>query len=145
MQLYGLKQLRIVREEKLDTKCLLAWSEDTLVLSFRGTASTRNAISDLQVVPQVHRCKPRSLTMFSNVYVCVQRLPTTQALCQEDVMGYHMTVSAKHAVSDLLGTAQVECLMAHPEPALSINLQAGASCMPPATGTLSCCRVAGGS
>ena len=50
MQLYGLKHLRIVREDKLDTKCLLAWSDDTLVLSFRGTASTRNAISDLQVV-----------------------------------------------------------------------------------------------
>ena len=54
MQLYGLKQLRTVREEKLDTKCLLAWSEDTLVLSFRGTASTRNAISDLQVTAQAH-------------------------------------------------------------------------------------------
>ena len=51
MQLYGLKQLRIVREEKLDTKCFLAWNEDILVLAFRGTASTRNAISDLQVKP----------------------------------------------------------------------------------------------
>ena len=49
MQLYGLKQLRVIREGKLDTKCILAWSEDTVVLSFRGTASTRNAISDLQV------------------------------------------------------------------------------------------------
>ena len=57
MQLYGLKQLRIVREEKLDTKCLLAWSEDTLVLSFRGTASTRNAISDLQVSGHAHQVR----------------------------------------------------------------------------------------
>ena len=60
MQLYGLKQLRIVREEKLDTKCFLAWNEDILVLAFRGTASTRNAISDLQVCnagQQVHCCR----------------------------------------------------------------------------------------
>ena len=49
MQLYGLKQLRLVREPKLDTKCLMAWNEDTLVLAFRGTASRQNAISDMKV------------------------------------------------------------------------------------------------
>ena len=53
MQLYGLEQLCVVREEKLDTKCFLAWNEDVLVLAFRGTASTRNAISDLQVIVRV--------------------------------------------------------------------------------------------
>ncbi len=49
MQLYGLKHLRLVRESRLDTKCLMAWNEDTLVLAFRGTASRQNAISDLKV------------------------------------------------------------------------------------------------
>ena len=49
MQLYGLQHLRLVREPKLDTKCLVAWNEDTLVLAFRGTASRQNAISDIKV------------------------------------------------------------------------------------------------
>ena len=49
MQLYGLKHLRLVREPNLDTKCLMAWNEDTLVLAFRGTASRQNAISDMKV------------------------------------------------------------------------------------------------
>ena len=70
MQLYGLKQLRVVREEKLDTKCFLAWNEDILVLAFRGTASTRNAISDLQV------CFPSTMlqppTLVSSVSVCLR-------------------------------------------------------------------------
>ena len=57
MQLYGLKQLRVVREEKLDTKCFLAWNEDILVLAFRGTASTRNAISDLQVFSECNTAR----------------------------------------------------------------------------------------
>ncbi len=37
-------------ERKLDTKALMAWSDDTLVLSFRGTASFTNVLSDLKVV-----------------------------------------------------------------------------------------------
>ena len=69
MQLYGLKQLRVVREEKLDTKCFLAWNEDILVLAFRGTASTRNAISDLQV------CFLSTMLQFFN-------LPHWSAVCR---------------------------------------------------------------
>ena len=33
----------------LDTKALLAWNQDTAVLSFRGTASWANACSDIRV------------------------------------------------------------------------------------------------
>ena len=32
-----------------DTKALLAWNGETVVLSFRGTASLQNACSDIQV------------------------------------------------------------------------------------------------
>ena len=35
----------------LDTKALLAWNKDTVVLSFRGTASLANACSDIRVGP----------------------------------------------------------------------------------------------
>ena len=49
MQLYDLKHLRLVRESRLDTKCLLAWNSDTLVLAFRGTASKVNAMADMKV------------------------------------------------------------------------------------------------
>ena len=69
MQLYGLKQLRVVREEKLDTKCFLAWNQDILVLAFRGTVSTRNAISDLQVTLPVQSCKAQAPTLISGVSI----------------------------------------------------------------------------
>jgi len=36
-------------ERKLDTKALMAWNDDTVVLSFRGTASFRNVLSDIKV------------------------------------------------------------------------------------------------
>ena len=32
-----------------DTKCLMAWGDDAVVLAFRGTASMANARADLQV------------------------------------------------------------------------------------------------
>eukprot|EP00891_Asterochloris_glomerata_P003520 jgi/Astpho2/3520/Aster-06433 len=67
MQLYGLKQLRVVREEKLDTKCFLAWNEDILVLAFRGTASTRNAISDLQVCFPSTMLQPPTLAWLTHL------------------------------------------------------------------------------
>ena len=36
-------------EKSLDTKVLLAWSRETVVLAFRGTASLANLVADLQV------------------------------------------------------------------------------------------------
>lgn len=49
MQLYNLVHSELVWELKLDTRCLMGWSDNTIVLSFRGTASMTNAWSDLQV------------------------------------------------------------------------------------------------
>ncbi len=49
MQLYNLFHSELVWELKLDTRCLMGWSQNVIVLSFRGTASMTNAWSDLQV------------------------------------------------------------------------------------------------
>ncbi len=48
MQLYGLTSFELLWERERDTKALMAWNEDTLVLAFRGTASLRNVIADIQ-------------------------------------------------------------------------------------------------
>ena len=34
---------------KVDTKCLMAWNDNLVVLSFRGTASMRNVLADVKV------------------------------------------------------------------------------------------------
>lgn len=34
-----------IHEKALDTKALMAWNEDTVVLSFRGTASFKNVLA----------------------------------------------------------------------------------------------------
>ena len=44
----GLSQVQLFWERSLDTKVLVGWSGDTIVISFRGTASLRNALADLQ-------------------------------------------------------------------------------------------------
>lgn len=36
-----------LHEKSLDTKALLAWSDDTVVLSFRGTASLKNVFAGM--------------------------------------------------------------------------------------------------
>ena len=47
--LYGLTDSELFWELQLDTRCLMGWSNDTIVVAFRGTASMTNAWSDLQV------------------------------------------------------------------------------------------------
>ena len=49
MSMYSLSSCKLFWDAALDTKCLLAWSQDTAVLAFRGTASFTNACSDLKV------------------------------------------------------------------------------------------------
>lgn len=49
MALYNLENFELMWERKLDTKALMAWNEDTVVLSFRGTASFRNVLADIKV------------------------------------------------------------------------------------------------
>ena len=48
MAMLGLSQVQLFWERSLDTKVLIGWSDDTVVISFRGTASLRNALADLQ-------------------------------------------------------------------------------------------------
>lgn len=49
MALYNLENFELMWERKLDTKALMAWNEDTVVLAFRGTASFRNVLADIKV------------------------------------------------------------------------------------------------
>ena len=48
MKLYGLTAFELLWERERDTKALMAWNDDTLVLAFRGTASLRNVLADIQ-------------------------------------------------------------------------------------------------
>ncbi len=48
MGLYGLEHSELFWEKALDTKLLLAWSDKTIVMAFRGTASMANALADVQ-------------------------------------------------------------------------------------------------
>ena len=47
--LYNLTDSELFLELQLDTRCLMGWSDSTIVVAFRGTASMKNALSDLQV------------------------------------------------------------------------------------------------
>ncbi len=49
MSLYGLRKFELLWERALDSKALIAWNDDTVVLAFRGTASLANLWADLQV------------------------------------------------------------------------------------------------
>ncbi len=49
MGMYDLTDSELFCEVKRDTRCLMGWNDSTIVLSFRGTASMTNALSDLQV------------------------------------------------------------------------------------------------
>ena len=49
MSLYGLRKFELLWERALDSKALIAWNDDTVVLGFRGTASLANLWADLQV------------------------------------------------------------------------------------------------
>ena len=55
MALYGLHSFELLWEKALHTKVLLAWSDTTCVLSFRGTSSWANVLADLEVTAAVLR------------------------------------------------------------------------------------------
>lgn len=48
MGMLGLDQVQLFWERSLDTKVLIGWSANTIVISVRGTASLKNAIADIQ-------------------------------------------------------------------------------------------------
>lgn len=49
MGMFGLDQVQLFWERSLDTKVLIGWSANTIVISVRGTASLRNFVADIQV------------------------------------------------------------------------------------------------
>ena len=49
MALYDLHSFELLWEKALDTKVLLAWSDSTCVVTFRGTSSWANVLADLEV------------------------------------------------------------------------------------------------
>lgn len=49
MSLYQLTESKLFTELQTDTRCLLAWNATRVVITFRGTASVKNAKADLQV------------------------------------------------------------------------------------------------
>lgn len=48
-ELFNLHSHEVIREPALDTKVLIAWGDDMVVVAFRGTASAKNAATDIQV------------------------------------------------------------------------------------------------
>jgi hypothetical protein len=62
MSLYFLEDYELVWDKERDTKVIMAWNYDTIVISFRGTASIANVKADAQVwltrVP-VEECNDR--------------------------------------------------------------------------------------
>lgn len=49
MGLYGLEHSELFWDKARDTKLLMGWSDNRIVLAFRGTASLSNVLSDVQV------------------------------------------------------------------------------------------------
>ena len=49
MRMYELEYLQHIWEPTRDSRVALAWSRTTVVLAFRGTASLKNAETDLKV------------------------------------------------------------------------------------------------
>lgn len=49
LKVYGLTKHELFWETKLDTRCLIGWNGCTMVIAFRGTASMKNAMTDIQV------------------------------------------------------------------------------------------------
>ena len=49
LNLYSLDQYHVLWEPEMDTKCILGWSRDNLIVcAFRGTISLQNVRTDLQ-------------------------------------------------------------------------------------------------
>ena len=87
MSLYGLTESESFWEVKQDTRCLVSWGGSHVVVAFRGTASVKNALADLQVDSSASCLLPSSA--FARLQACTtreagcQQLPqcSTHALC----------------------------------------------------------------
>ncbi|KAL3155626.1 hypothetical protein ABBQ38_010824 [Trebouxia sp. C0009 RCD-2024] len=54
LSLYQLTESKLLTELQTDTRCLLAWNATRIVITFRGTASVKNAKADLQAWQVAH-------------------------------------------------------------------------------------------
>ena len=54
LQLFGLREYRLIFEPGTDSKALVAWNDTTILVSFRGTASMKTAKLDLEVSAPAH-------------------------------------------------------------------------------------------
>ena len=50
LSLYQMDTSKTFYEVSQDTRCLVGWGSNSVVVAFRGTASVRNALADLQVL-----------------------------------------------------------------------------------------------
>ena len=49
MDMYGLSTMQHFWEPKKDNRVLMAWNANTVVIAFRGTATLKNAQTDMAV------------------------------------------------------------------------------------------------
>lgn len=47
--LFNLESFECIHDEQIDTKMVMGWSNDTMVIAFRGTASKKNVVTDLKL------------------------------------------------------------------------------------------------
>ena len=47
--LFKLDHFELVRCKEANVKCIVAWSSETLLVAFRGTANVTNAFADIRV------------------------------------------------------------------------------------------------
>ena len=51
LSLFNLHHFELVRCTAANVKCLVAWSDESLVVAFRGTANLTNILADIRVGP----------------------------------------------------------------------------------------------
>ena len=89
MSLYGLTDSQSFWETEQDTRCLLGWGSNTVVVAFRGTASMKNALADVQVpspctsLPAPPLPSPRKLWNLSSYNLCTE--PVSVALVRDNL------------------------------------------------------------
>ena len=64
MSLYKLTESQSFWEVQQDTRCLMGWGSNTVVVAFRGTASMKNALADVQVCDELMVIKLFDLVVY---------------------------------------------------------------------------------
>jgi len=73
MSLFGFTHLESFHDQQTDTRALLAWRDGCLLLSFRGTASKANAVTDVKV---------DATTFVQQAWAVGRRLGSRYCLCR---------------------------------------------------------------